>query len=196
MNTQNQNNEVENLSIIPNPHVGEPQKVTLHHFTAKQFLPAIFADGLSLGDVPTGFATGKQGVWLTADHRPGAQDWTSRSTVNKQDIRITLEVDAADPRLVKWTDWARNNVEPGMYEGLHLSGGKHSAEWFVYFGTLPWSSVSSVKNMITHQDVVISASPFSTGEIESARAFSAKAQAQLAEYIARIKAESESTSEN
>ncbi len=75
--------------------------MTLHHFTTKLFLPSIFAEGLSLGDVPTSNTEGENATWLTIDHRANTQAWAVGSGANKQEIRLTLEIDQADPLLVK-----------------------------------------------------------------------------------------------
>jgi hypothetical protein len=154
--------------------------MTLHHFTTTLLLPSIFAEGLSLGDVPTSETEGENAVWLTVDHRANAQAWALGSGANKQEIRLTLEIDPSDPLLVKWTDFAATRVDPRFYSLLDLAGKRRSGDWYLYCGTIPWNRVVAVKNMVSHQDIAASSITFSADEIKKSRELSKRAQLALA----------------
>jgi hypothetical protein len=161
--------------------------MTVHHFTTGLFLPSIFTEGLSLGDVPTSETEGENAVWLTVDHRANAQAWALGSGANKQEIRLTLEIDEADPLLVKWTDFAATKVDPRFYSALDGAGKRRSGDWYLYRGTIPWDRVVAVKNMVSHQDVAASSISFSAEEIERSRELAKRAQLGLAKLKEKLK---------
>ena len=156
----------------------------LHHFTAKIYLPAIVADGLRYGDTPTSFSEGINAVNLTSDHRPHGQKWTARSTINKSEIRLTIEITNDDPLLIKWSHFAKSHVDPAFYKDLNGSGGGHADCWYLYRGVIPWAWVRRVHNTVTHEDLMLDSELliFSKEMTRYSREFSQSARRELENF--------------
>jgi hypothetical protein len=159
----------------------------LYHFTAPEYLPAIFADGLRFGDVPTSKTEGIDAVNLTPDHRAHGQKWAKGSSLNKAEIRLMVEIPDEDPLLVKWEDFARVHVDPDFYATLNSIGGRDSKLWYIYRGTIPWAWVKAVRNTQTHKDLIVTENTFTPKEIEASRASGALGQKQTEELKSRLR---------
>src|SRR5262249_25531619 len=45
---------------------------------------------------------------------------------DKRAVRITVNIPKGDPRLQRWTRWARKHCEPGVYDNLARADGEGS----------------------------------------------------------------------
>jgi hypothetical protein len=152
----------------------------LHHFTATELLPAIIADGLRYGDVPTSPSEGFNAVWLTTSHKAHQQKWKEGGSLNKTAIRLTVEIPDGDPLLLKWSTFAANVVDKTYLQALHSTGGHRSDDWYIYRGIIPWPWVTAAKNMETHVEAILSEDFQPTQEhIKAARALHKAADEQL-----------------
>jgi hypothetical protein len=152
-----------------------PMALRLYHFTSELYLPAIIADGLRWGDVPTGAKTGFNAVWLTAVGESTVQQWVARTDKNR--IRLTLEFPDPDPLLIKWSDF-KNSVETATYEVLHRTGAGLSDAWYIYRGTLPWSRVVEAMDTGDNQELSRTIIP-SHAAVEVSRKFSNQARKNM-----------------
>jgi hypothetical protein len=123
----------------------------LYHFTCGQYLRGIARFGLTVGDVPTDINEGRVGIWLTSALTSGGHGLEG-GRLNKKQYRLAVEVNDADPLLVKWTEWAPKHVTEGMLGALH-STASGSNTWWVYFGVLPSSSIRSCVDTATGADI-------------------------------------------
>lgn len=145
----------------------------LYHYTSAAHLRGIHQYGLTVGDVITSFQKleGKVGVWLTTSLDPEGHG-LSNSLVDKTEFRLTVEIDDNDPRLHKWEDWAKTNLDRGTQFQIHLADGWNSEYWYLLFGWVPPAKiveVTSTKNGLRVENwgeyypEVISARPVSYG---------------------------------
>lgn len=117
----------------------------LYHYTSPWHLPAILDDGLTRGDVPLTPTGGTNAVWLTGDPNPAVQGWAGGF---KTAVRITVDLDSGDPRLVKWSDYAtERGVDPGWHKILDQTGGGGANDWYLYFGRIPAETFESVEQL-------------------------------------------------
>lgn len=132
-----------------------------YHFTARDRLPSIMSNGLTIGDVPACslFEDNEIAVWLTSNPRPSGQglgfvreftdhDRFSGLTMeevlalrgpapDKTEARITIAALPEPQRLQRWSDWARDYVEPEIYDELVRRGGAKHLDWYLYWGVIP-----------------------------------------------------------
>jgi hypothetical protein len=134
----------------------------LYHFTCIEFMKRIMQEGLCRGDVRTkqiGPLYETNAVWLTTDPQPkghglglpgalteedrlrhfkvfGTMPPAESRYPDKRAVRITVYIPKADPRLRRWTKWARKHCEPGIYENLVRADGSGHKTWWLYFGTI------------------------------------------------------------
>jgi hypothetical protein len=140
--TLNKGKRSQTASRTPQPsEAGVPLtgKVRLYHFTSVVYLETILREGLSLGDVPV---TGglphesdhfNNAVWLTTGSAQDTEYMASMLGDPKARFRLTVELDADDPRLWKWSDLARYlGVKPAWYETLNRLGGNQAHNWYVF----------------------------------------------------------------
>jgi hypothetical protein len=108
----------------------------LYHFTAGPYLRAIWKHGLTVGDVPTDIKRwkGRIGVWLTSSEESDGHGLEG-SKHDKAQYRLSVEVPQDAPLLVKWAEWARQNVTRDTIEVLHRSATSFET-WYVYFGVV------------------------------------------------------------
>ena len=139
----------------------------LFHYTSIYHLQRILEYGsLCKGDIPiTRKGTyGSEGhaVWLTTRDKASPNEHGLISPVcDKTEIRITIEVDLDDPRLFKWSDYAkRRGVERGFYRQLDVMGGGLSNTWWLYIGEIPiMGNLISQKVNGRYQDIIQAISP-------------------------------------
>jgi len=55
---------------------------------------------------------------------------------DKRAVRITVDIQKEDPRLQRWTRWARKHCETGIYDDLMRADGSGHETWWLYFGTI------------------------------------------------------------
>jgi hypothetical protein len=132
----------------------------LYHFTAREHLPAIQAQGLSIGAVKIGIGTAQilNAVWLTSDPNPDGHGLSDGGPIpqeereayrkvigiepdevlpNTRAARITVRILLTDRKLKRWSTWSNRKVEPHWRDALNKTGGGKDATWFLYFGVIP-----------------------------------------------------------
>ncbi len=135
----------------------------LHHFTSRDHLRSIKATGLTRGVVHLSRTRQLSAIWLTTDPGPSghgleaggafmsdddrreARDWTGAMPPpgarfpKLAEVRITVELDAADRNLHEWLPWARRHVEPEWMAQLHPVASfnlKKAKNWRIYTGII------------------------------------------------------------
>ncbi len=121
----------------------------LYHFTAGEYLRGIAECGLTVGDVPTNFKglKSKVGVWLTTSEIAEGHGLDG-SALQKKRFRLKVDV-PEDKNLVRWVDWAHDNVTKQTREGLKGAGGGQSSTWLIYFGKIDPARIIEVVNTIS-----------------------------------------------
>jgi hypothetical protein len=122
----------------------EGLKMKLFHYTSIHHLSRILEQGiLWKGDIPitrTG-SYGSEGhaVWLTLCERASSDEHGLKNPIcDKSEIRFTIQLDEDDPRLFKWSDYAkRRGVARNFYRDLDDVGGGLSDTWWLYVGQIP-----------------------------------------------------------
>ncbi|MGH6882740.1 MAG: hypothetical protein ACREFM_17605 [Hypericibacter sp.] len=129
----------------------------LYHFTHKDALAGIMAEGLWRGEVPLTEREVLTAVNLTTSPTPqgmgvqiedkevdtvvlkakGLLPQDAPPTIifkAKTDIRIAVRVESRDRNLVQWRRFARKRLEPRWRETLEK--GNRPETWWLYFGTI------------------------------------------------------------
>lgn len=110
----------------------------LYHFTSEMHFEHIKKTGLSRGDVPLSPMGGINYPWLTRDPERKKQSWSFGSVVDKQEVRITVEIPMPDENLITWSTLAeKEGVDRGWYAALNEAGGGGAEDWYVYRGVIP-----------------------------------------------------------
>ena len=141
---------------------------TLYHFTAREYLDAIMAEGLTKGEVPMDPNVIFGAVWLTSSRAPsghglgrgkvltvaekrvmGVPDHANARMPNKEAIRI--EVDTEGLTVVPWMPWARRYLDPSWMGTLHRAaaenGPKRHKTWFMVAHPIPVASFRAVVDL-------------------------------------------------
>lgn len=73
-------------------------------------------------------------VWLTTCEFANQSDHgLGNPLCDKSEIRFTIDINDDDPRLFKWSDYARlNNVDPSWYKALDEIGGGFADTWWLF----------------------------------------------------------------
>ena len=115
----------------------------LYHYTSIHHIPSIIDHGsLWKGDIPltNSMHIGQEGnaVWLTTCEFANPSDHgLGNPFCDKSEIRFTIEIDEDDPRLFKWSDYARlNNVEPSWYKMLDEVSGGSADTWWLFISPI------------------------------------------------------------
>jgi hypothetical protein len=134
-----------------------------YHYTTREALDAIRAEGLIYGEAPFNDRRVAQAVNLTTDPEPTGHGLDlggyivteehslqlSRSGlnvpagtrfVNKKEARISLSLPLSDTRLKSWRTWSRKNCDPGYPARLEAAAGampQKAKTWWLYFGIIP-----------------------------------------------------------
>jgi hypothetical protein len=138
----------------------------LYHYTAKEYLANILAQGLTTGEVPVTWNDVLNGVWLTNDPDPaehglcdardltpeerrlaGVPDGKPARFPNKRAVRITVMIPSTDRNLTPWPSWAKRRLTPEWYATLDRVGGGKSKTWFVYWDVIPPSHFREVLDL-------------------------------------------------
>lgn len=144
----------------------------LYHYTAREYLTDILAEGLMKGDVPTSPTESLNAVWLTSDPNPNGhglsrggiptlaervawEQWTGERMSddarfpNKRAVRITVRIPSNDRKLAPWLKWSRRRLDPAWLKDLHSAagGGRQPRTWYLYFGIIPPSAFQSVHHL-------------------------------------------------
>jgi hypothetical protein len=125
----------------------------LYHFTSPRYLRSIARHGLTVGDVPTDIerGLGRIGVWLTSAETAFGHGLET-STINKSECRLSIEVRADSPMLVKWSEWAPLNVAAATIRRLHAVATGHE-NWYIFFGIIQPTAISSCVKMSTRETI-------------------------------------------
>lgn len=140
----------------------------LYHFTCREHLPAIEAEGLSKGEAPISSREWENAVNLTTDPRPMGHGLSRGEPLepeiiaaairqhgsapanthwpDKTAVRIKVKVSSRDTKLKRWLPWARRRATKQFLDSLHAAAGATGKEktWWLYFGTIPPSSFVAV----------------------------------------------------
>lgn len=113
--------------------------MSLYHFTARRFVPAIMRDGLTLGSIPLSIAPprllyGYQ--WLTLNPDASAQEWaegTGRLPYSRTEARLKIKIPKPHRfLLMPWSDV--RHLTP-LADGLSAFGDPWN--WLVFKGRIP-----------------------------------------------------------
>ena len=142
-----------------------------YHYTTRDALEKIFAEGLTLGEAPISATRVARAVNLTTDPDPSGhgldgagdvvtEEWSAKlaahgirvppGTVlaNKREARIKIKLPSSDPKLRQWRTWSRKHCEPGFADALEQTGGatkRKARTWWLYFGIIPSSKFDGVE---------------------------------------------------
>lgn len=109
----------------------------LYHFTAQLWLPFIKQEGITTGECPVSLYRVFNHPNLTTDPDPSAQaawSYPTRVPLNKQAVRITVQIPVKDPALVLWADLARQHGMNGRdFRALDPTG-LGRKRWWIYLG--------------------------------------------------------------
>lgn len=116
----------------------------LFHYTSTHHLPRILEQGfLWRGDIPitrtSSYGSEGYAVWLTICDKASSREHGLENPIcDKTEIRFTFEADEDDPRLFKWSDYAkRRGIARDFYRELDKAGGGLSSTWWLYVGQIP-----------------------------------------------------------
>ena len=119
--------------------------MNFYHFTSSVHFEYIEKNGLSKGEVPITPVKGTCAVWLTVNPNREQQRWTACSLMNKKEIRISVMVDKSDSRLIKWSEYAKEQSVPQWwYDILNNAWGGDTDNWYLFFGTIKPEEFTSV----------------------------------------------------
>lgn len=111
----------------------------LYHYTSTLHIRAIRNSGqLSRGDIPLrqSLNYGKSGhaVWLTTrDFARKYEHGLFSAAGDKTEVRFTIELPVSDPKLVKWSEYAKlKRVNKKWYDTLDEIGCGLSDTWWLY----------------------------------------------------------------
>lgn len=131
----------------------------LYHFTGAPNLRPISRYGLTIGDVPTDLrrSQGRVGVWLTTSSESTGHG-LARVGIGGPPPRYRLMLDLPPTSsLVRWSDWAFDNVTPETRENLIRCAGKDGPSqwqtWFVHFGPIPPTTILGCQDMDTGEAI-------------------------------------------
>lgn len=152
----------------------ERKSVIFYHFTSREALESIVAEGLNQGEAPMSHYRVAKAVNLTTDRNPhghgldmGGHVVTEAESalftrkgfdipagtifVEKRAVRITVKLPSNDPNLKSWRSWSRKHCEEGYAEHLEQTAGmqgRKAKTWWLYFGTVPPSAFTAVDILI------------------------------------------------
>jgi hypothetical protein len=122
--------------------------VILYHFTSAYHLSLITAAG-HLKVVESNISrtrehAGPDVVWLTSNPEPTAQPWIAGATLDKSEIRITVDVPKREAR--KWRTWAASRgIDSTWAKALALPG---CGSWYVVARPVPsteWVEIANAR---------------------------------------------------
>jgi hypothetical protein len=131
----------------------------LYHYTRRITLPNILREGLNRGDVPLDTTTGINAPCLTCRTTPppGRVLYTRGAGVfDKTGVRIAVEIDPADPALLRWKDFpVRFKVDRRFFRVLNsaCTEGNPVYDWYIYLGTICPSSFVEVYDRFTREPI-------------------------------------------
>jgi len=131
----------------------------LYHYTRRVTLPNILREGLNRGDVPLDPTTGINAPCLTCRDTPplGQVLYTGGVGVfDKTGVRIAIELDPADPALLRWKYFPdRFKVDRRFFRVLNSAcrEGNPVYDWYIYLGTLPPTSFVEIYDRFTLQSI-------------------------------------------
>lgn len=125
----------------------------LYHYTSYFHLRGIAEYGLTVGDVPTDTQRnrGRVGVWFTSSESPEGHGLGGGA--DKKRYRLSVDLPDNSPSLVRWIDWAPDNVTPETIRALHSAvaheGEDGPASWYILFGVVPPEGIIDCVDMET-----------------------------------------------
>lgn len=133
-----------------------------YHFTTRDALPSIMAEGLNRGEAPISDTRVAQAVNLTTSPDPEGHGLDKGGRVvgeaesaklaahgfrvpvgtiyaDKLEARIKIKLPRSDRRLTEWRTWSRKHCEPGYADRLERAAGanRKPKTWWLYQGTIP-----------------------------------------------------------
>lgn len=116
----------------------------LYHFTSTLQIKFIRDSGaLSLGDIPLrqtpNYGEDGHAVWLTTeDYAHKCQHGLISHVCDKTEVRFTINLPKDDPKLFKWSEYAKaNNMKRDWYAALDNIGAGFADTWWLYKGSIP-----------------------------------------------------------
>lgn len=117
----------------------------LYHYTSILHINHIIRHGsLWKGDIlltsnPHNYGKEGHAVWFTTcDYANSNEHGLENPICDKSEVRFTADIDSSDPRLFKWSEFARlNNVNKRWYEHLDDIGGGLSDTWWLFISPIP-----------------------------------------------------------
>jgi hypothetical protein len=117
----------------------------LYHFTLRERLPSIIAEGLNRGEVPLSPTLVDTAVNLTSAGDPLGTGIDRNEpikfpsglvlpTLPKITARIAVRIPSTDHRLKRWSSYARKRLDPAWRDALER--GNRPETWWLYFGTV------------------------------------------------------------
>lgn len=115
----------------------------LFHFTRWTNLSSILKDGIKPSCIPLNRYVSGTGTWLTAIADPLQQKWVCSS--RKDECRVSLSLDAFDPSLWDWKDFAlRAKISMCDFDKINMSRKEHADEGSVYLWTIPTTAITGI----------------------------------------------------
>lgn len=130
----------------------------LFHFTRRDYLPSILCHGLDEGEIALTPSVSTQGICLTEIQSPTAQKAWVRHVIEKVQIRLVLDLDRHDERLIQWKYVPqRVKMERRVWKALTITGGGDPYKWWVYFGVIPSERIVEVIDVPTGRALTVQA---------------------------------------
>lgn len=116
----------------------------LYHYTSTLHVPFIRNTGdLRYGDIPLrespNYGESGHAVWLTTkDYATNGEHGIYSPIGDKTEVRFTIDIPEDDPRLFRWSEYAKlNHVKKSWYATLDEIGGGLSNTWWLFVRPIP-----------------------------------------------------------
>ena len=111
----------------------------LYHYTSTLHIPLIRTTGyLRYGDIPlrkeSKYGESGHAVWLTTkDYAASGEHGLISPVCDKTEIRFSLDIPRDDPRLFRWSEYAKvNHIQKAWYAAIDEAGGGFSDTWWLF----------------------------------------------------------------
>jgi hypothetical protein len=126
--------------------IAKDQARTLYHFTSKQAVPKIFAEGLKTNpvlDMPQELVGKMKGVWLTVN--PEMPPLFSYSA----EYRFKIAISHTDVRLVHWRSTIRERLTRKHLANVDAETGREWQSFYFYFGNIGATKIRGAERYTT-----------------------------------------------